>query len=253
MRDVVFERQGTPMYYDVNISLDYLRQDVGELEESEYQGFCVNRVVRAGDLGRLVHGPLELLKGKSCYSRVEVEFGAGEQAVYDQKKAAGSDLFVVKLSGAAGLDRLIKLQPDMITFDYRSQTLPLKAGQVRTAIKENIFFEIPLREGLCGGAEGVMWMRNVRRLLFITNGRNVVVSSGARCSMEVRRPRDIARMLEVFGLKRRRAEEVVGNAERLLRRCALKRYCHRGMIVHGGDEGALKRDFLLSVGRPGLE
>ena len=241
--------EGTPMYYDVNISLDYLKQDVWELEQSEYRGFCVNRVVRPGDASKTGHVPLALVEGKSCYSRVEMEFGPGEQVGYDQRQAARSDLFVVRMSGAVGLDRLIKLQPDMITFNYAGQGLPLKAGLIRTAIKEGIFFEIPLRESLCGGAAAVMWMRNVRRLLFITNGRNVVVSSGARCSTEVRRVRDIVGMLEMLGLKRRRAEDVMENGERLLRRCALKRYCHRDMIVHGGDEGVLKRDFLLCADR----
>ncbi|CAD26425.1 hypothetical protein [Encephalitozoon cuniculi GB-M1] len=237
------------MYYDVNISPDYLKQDIWRLEESEYQGFCMNRVVRPGDLERLGCRSPELLGTKRWYNRVEVVFEEGEQVGYDPKKATKWDLFVVRMNGTAGMDRLIKLQPDMITFNYASQGLPFKAGLIKTAIKENIFLEVPLRESLYGGPSGVMWMRNVRRLLFITNGKNVVFSSGARRFTEIKKPGDIAKMLEMLGVTKRRAEEMMLNPERLLRSCAAKRYCYRDSIVHSVDEGLLKRDFILSLYR----
>lgn len=233
------------MYYDVNISSRYVEQDVGELEESEYRGFCVNTVVRGGEFKRYVQSGPSLCVRKSVYSRVEVEFGEGDQVSYESKRAMSSDLFVVKLNDVRMLDKVIKLGADMVTFDYTSQPIAFKAGLIRTAIKERMFLEIPLRGGLYGGAGAVMWMRNVRRLLGITNGRNVVISSGATCSTEVRRPGEIGRMLEVFGIKRKRTEVVLRNPERLLRSCAIRRYSHKNTVVHSGDEGALKRDFIL--------
>ncbi|AFN83536.1 RNase P subunit p30-like protein [Encephalitozoon romaleae SJ-2008] len=237
------------MYYDVNISLDYLKQDMKELEENEYEGFCVNRIIKPRDLEKIRYEPVEFLGAKPCYSRVEVVFEEKEEVGYDAKKSMKYDLFVVRLNGVAGMDRLIRCQPDMITFNYGSQILPFKCGLVRTAIKENIFFEVPLRESLYGGTSSIMWMRNVRKLLFITNGKNVVFSSGARCSTEIKRPRDITKMLEMFGLKKKRASEVMLNSLRLLRRCAMKRYYYRGSITHSVDEGSLKRDFVLSLYR----
>ncbi|KAG5860545.1 RNase P/RNase MRP subunit p30-like protein [Encephalitozoon hellem] len=237
------------MYYDVNISLDYLKQGIRELEENEYRGFCVNKVMRPRDLEKIKYEPIELLGTKPCYSRVEIVFEEKEEVGYDVKKSMRYDLFVVRLNGVSGMDKLIRHQPDMVTFNYGSQFLPFKSGLVRTAIKENIFFEVPLRESLYGGASSVTWMRNVRRLLFITNGKNVVFSSGARCSTEIKKPRDIMKMLEMFGLRKKRASEVMLNSLRLLRSCAMRRYCHRDSIIHNVDEGALKRDFVLSLYR----
>ncbi|ADM12051.1 RNase P subunit p30-like protein [Encephalitozoon intestinalis ATCC 50506] len=235
------------MYYDVNISLDYPKQDIEELEKSEYEGFCVNKTMRPKDLERLSHGSLEFPGAKRYYNRAEIVFGEGEQIGYDFRKAMRYDLFVVKLSGTEGMDKIIKHQPDMITFDYGGKVLPFKPGLVKTAIREGIFFEIPMREGLRGGSLTIMWIRNVRRLLFITNGKNIVVSSGAQCSMEIKKVRDVVKMLEMFGLGEKRALEVMLNSERLLKRCAMKRHCYRDSIVHSVDEGALKRDFVLSL------
>lgn len=233
------------MYYDVNVSSNYLKQDVDCLRESEYQGICMNTVIKARNFRDYIAHQPNLDIEKSIYSRLEIEFEEGDQINYEQSKAMKSDLLVIKLSSVTRLDKLIKLRPDMITFNYTAQPLPFKPGLVRTAIKENIFFEVQLREGLYRGSGSVMWMRNVRRLLSITNGRNIVISSGATCFTEVKRPKDIIKMLEVFGIRRKRAEVILGNSGRLLRSCAVKRYCHKGMIVHSGDEGALKRDFIL--------
>lgn len=230
--------------FDVKVCSSYPKRDVEHLRICEIEGFCVSTAVKARDFGRHSGCTPELDVGKGVYSRVEVEFSEGEQVGYEQKRAMKADLFVVKLNDARGLDRLIKLLPDMVTFNYVDQPLAFKPGLIRTAVKENIFFEIPLREGLYRG--GVMWMRNVRRLLAITNGRNTVVSSGATCSTEIKSPRDIAKMLEMFGIRRKRAEDMLENPRRLLRSCAMRRHCHKGMIVHSGDEGVLKRDFILS-------
>ncbi|KAH9410930.1 RNase P subunit p30 [Ordospora pajunii] len=233
------------MYYDVNLSDEYSADEVKGLEESEYQGFCVNKKVKAGEFGRLMWKPRDLGVEKGCYSRIELEFAEGEAISYDQKKAMKSDVFVVKIGGAGGLDKLIKLQPDMISFDYSSSVLRLKSGLVKTAIKENIFFEIPIREGLYGAEQRVWWMRNVRKLLFVTKGKNVVVSSSARRLSELKRVEDVVVMLQMFGLKRRRAEEVLRNSKRLLEQCAMRRHCNKGMVVTSTDDGALKRDFLV--------
>lgn len=234
------------MCYDTNISSRYLKQDIQHLDESEYQGFCVNVAVKPGDLKSHVYSVPALGIKKSLYSRLEVEFDDGSQVNYEQRSVMKSDLFVIKLGDTRGLDKLIKLHPDMITFNYTAKPLLLKHGLIRTAIKENIFFEIPLRESLYRDADGVMWMRNVRKLLDITRGRNTVVSSGATCFTEIKKPEDIIEMLKVFRISRKRAKAVLNNSERLLRGCAMKRYCYKDTIVHDGDEGLLKRDFILS-------
>ncbi|KAM0671292.1 putative subunit p30 of RNase P/RNase MRP [Ordospora colligata] len=233
------------MYYDVNVSEDYCTDEVKGLEESEYQGFCVCKKVKAGEFNRLLWKPKDLGVKNGWYSRIELEFAEGEAINYDQKKAMKSDVFVVRIGGAEGLDKLIKLQPDMISFDYSSPVLRLKSGLVKTAMKENIFFEIPIREGLYGVEQKVMWMRNVRKLLFVTKGKNVVVSSGAKRLSELKRVKDVILMLQTFGLKRKRAEQVLCNSKRLLEHCAMRRHCHKGMVVTSVDDGALKRDFLM--------
>jgi ribonuclease P/MRP protein subunit RPP1 len=226
------------MYYDVNISTAFPQAELCVLEENGYDGCCINTAIAAS---QFKNQRLQA-SGTTNLARIEVEFKQDELISYDEKKALKCDLFVVKLSGLGGMDRLIKAAPDMISFNYVDELLVFRHGLIRTAIKEKIFFEVPLIEGVHGNP---MWMKNVRRLLNITRGRNTVVSSGATCPTEIKRPRDIAQMLRVFGLSKKRARAVLMNSERLLSRCAMKRYACNGCIVHGGEEGMLKKVFLL--------
>lgn len=211
------------MYFDVNVSklcqgLDPLQQDI-----SGYEGICLNTLLTPAELDEYERPLSTPGTTKKVYERVEIRFDNGCKKL-DIGKALRFDLFVINLGSSCSLNSAVEMNPDMITFDYTDVTYWFNAGDIREAIKKDIFFEISLFGGLYGNCDKVMWMRNVRRLLKVTEGRNVVVSSGATCPTEARSPWDILKILNGFGIDGSIGRDILRNSIRLLRTCSLKRY-----------------------------
>eukprot|EP00866_Antonospora_locustae_P001510 jgi/Antlo1/1510/2056 len=228
------------MYFDVGIA-----EFFSSLEDTDYTGFCVTKQIRSSCASvpafETVHS------SKRFYKKVVVEILPEDIARMQLGKLRGYDVLSIKISDENTFRYACeKWCTDIITFDLARIEFPLKNGLVRKAIERDVFFEVEMRNALYENRERVCWMKNVFNLLHITKGRNVVFSSGARCSTEIKRPQDIHKFLRFAGLNPRRAEMVTKeNPHRLLKLCALRRYSFKDCVANDVDEGSLKADFII--------
>lgn len=229
------------MYFDVGVA-----EFFSSLEDTDYTGFCITKQIKSSSVS--VPAFETVCSSKRFYRKVVVEVLPEDVARMQLGKLSGYDVLSVKVSDENTFKHACeKWATDIITFDIAKVEFPLKDGLVRKAIERDVFFEVEMRDALYESRERVCWMRNVFSLLRITNGRNVVFSSGARCSTEIKRPQDICTFLRFAGLNPRRAEMVTKeNPRRLLKLCALRRYTFKGCVANDLDEGSLKADFIIS-------
>lgn len=207
------------MYFDTNISLRYPDFESNKLDELDYDGICINRLLSIDELDRYTRPITVLSKNKRIYERIELKIGKKRMDI-DVSRALKADLFVVNISDSSCLSSAIEMRPDMITFDYTKTFYHFDEEDIMEAIRRNVFFEIVIVGGLYGGENKVMWMGNVRRLLKVTRGRNVVVSSGATCSTELKDAQDALKILNgIEGVEK----DVLINSSRLIRSCELRR------------------------------
>ncbi|KAL0265763.1 UNVERIFIED_CONTAM: hypothetical protein PYX00_011478 [Menopon gallinae] len=205
------------MYFDIGVS-----QFFSSLEDTEYTGFCITKQMQSSSMSVPVFETIH--SRKRLYRKVEVDMLPEDVSRMQLGKLSGYDVLSVRVTDENTFRHVCeKWCTDIIALDLARQSFIMKDGLVRKAIERDVFFEVELRDALYESRERVCWLKNVLDLIRITRGRNVVVSSGARCSTEVKRPRDIYRFLRFAGLSHRRAEMVVkDNPRRLLRLCALR-------------------------------
>ncbi|KAM0679101.1 RNA-binding RNA processing protein rpp1 [Binucleata daphniae] len=180
------------------------------------------------------------LQKTNQYTRINIEF---DKKISNLTKYKEYDIVSIQVKDFADIKYIIDLSPDLITFNYKQQYI-FKPGFVRDAINRGIYFEICTREALYNNLE---WLKNVISLLSITNGRGIVVSSGAECEYELKTRYDMFCMLKAFGLSNKRAEKVLEyNANDLLQKCAMKRHSYRGVIAHNEEQGKLKKEYIIN-------
>lgn len=233
-----------PKFYDVNLNSTYPITKLFELEKNDVAGYCINKIIKPKELNGLSKSKMNYELNKGIYSRIEVDFSSIENISYDTKKHLLYDLFVIKINDTSNIDKIIKYSPDMVRFDLISVLHAFKHKLIRTLVKEKIFIEIVIKDGL-SDENRELWMKNIRRLLAICKGKNVVFSSGASDPSELKTADEIYRLVKMFGIKHRRALEMLQNPEKLLHLCAIKRHTYKNMIFNTNDEGSLKKDFLI--------
>lgn len=229
------------MYFDVGIA-----QFFASLEDTDYTGFCITKQIKSSNISMPVFETVH--SSKRFYRKVVVEILPEDVARMQLGKLRGYDVLAVKVLDENTFRYVCeKWNTDIIMLDLSKLEFPLKDGLVRNAIERGVFFDVEMRDALYESKERVCWMKNVFSLLRITNGRNIVFSSGARCSTEIKRPQDIYKFLRFVGLSPLRAEMVTKeNPRRLLKLCALRRYSFKGCIANDLNEGSLKADFIIN-------
>ncbi|UYI27052.1 ribonuclease P/MRP protein subunit RPP1 [Encephalitozoon cuniculi] len=210
------------MYFDVNVSSRFPGSEIGIVEELGHDGICVNTVITPEMVEGYKRPPLDLWGDKKVYERVEVVRYRDGGGGVDVREKLDPDLLAIRLERPEDFKEVVKVSPDVITFDYTKSFL-IGRDEVVEATKRNIFFEIPLVHGMYGCGDKSMWMRNARRLLEATGGVNVVVGSGAACSTEMRSRQDVIKILEGLGMSRDGGKRVLLNSARLVRSCDIRR------------------------------
>eukprot|EP00250_Pteridium_aquilinum_P015817 c22780_g1_i1 orf=57-1295(+) len=126
------------------------------------------------------------------------------------------------------------LEVDVISLDFLHRLpIRLKAASIHAALERGVFFEV----SFSGAFQDVKARRelfaNSQILQGLTRGRNIIVSSGARRSMDLRGPNDIANMGTMFGLSREAGKlSVSKNCEdAVLRGLSRKRTYKSAVIV----------------------
>lgn len=215
------------MYFDVNVSSECrgVGQDV--LEELGVDGVCVSSMGGLEVLGACRTPPAATWGDKKVYRRAEV--GYGGELCDGAWRGEGVDLVAISVSCAQDLRKAIEACPDVVVLDGTKGSW-LRKQDVVEAVKRNVFFEVPLVYGLYGWRDKGVWMRNVRRVLAVTEGVNVVVGSGATCSTEMKSWRDVVRILDGLGVSRDMGRRVVMNSARLVRSCDAR----KGSFTWGG-------------------
>lgn len=228
------------MHYDLNISDCF--KDLKRLEDSESSGFCMT-FQSEDNLRHISPPPLPVL-AKPIYSRINVEY----HSRLDQSAMARLQKFnIVCLKGvdSSNISSVIKLEPDLV--NIRIEGLKhIKKSFINLLKQKGICIEMVLRDTLYNSKERIAWMNAMRKLVRLGCTRNLVISSGATIFTELKRPHDICKLLNLFGLSDDVSRRVLLNSEGVLRKAAMKRYSFKNSIATDENEGNFKHDFVLN-------
>ncbi|TBU11339.1 subunit p30 of RNase P [Hamiltosporidium tvaerminnensis] len=234
------------MYYDLNIQESFDTSDIQELNQTEYEGFCITRTCDSKTYAN--KDKIKKFKNltKKIYSKVEIDIETEDYSTFLYTKIPCYDVISLKISNNTILKSAVKeWHPDIITFDFTNPDLKLHKGYIKEGILKNIFYEIPIRDALYDTKTKINWLKNTNQLLKITKGKNTLFSSNATCFTEIKRPMDIVKLLQSLGISEDQGHKIIQNSEECLKTCAFKRYCYRG-ISNSLEEGQLKRDFIIN-------
>ncbi|KAM0671293.1 putative subunit p30 of RNase P/RNase MRP [Ordospora colligata] len=210
------------MYFDVNVDGRYPIDEANALLENECDGMCFNNTVDARDVMQMKQHDLLVLEGKQVFRRVEIRYSRVDELpsmeVVEAIRRTMKCIVAVLMNESRDFEAIMRIEPDIIAFDF-SKRICFPDKMVEEAAKKNIFFELRIAEGLYMKKEKTIWMRNIRKLLAITKGVNVIVSSGAACNTEVKRPFEFVSVLQGVGVDESCARRVLMNSARMLRSC----------------------------------
>lgn len=149
------------------------------------------------------------------------------------------DILSVTPNSAAGIEACSSWKIDLISLDLAKKDLNLKRGPIAKAVANGIYFEVCLSQGLYKSRR--IWMSNVSELVRITRFSHIIASTGAGDWNEFRAPVEVARIMEAFGIEKRRSFKLISeNTENLLRQAALRRHSFRNCVCSLEPEGDLK-------------
>lgn len=112
----------------------------------------------------------------------------------------------------------------------------LKRSIVQSAIQQGVYFEIVYSIALRSGADVPKEARRnvfagARELIKMTNGKNIILSSGVKKCMELRSPGDVSNLVHLMGLEMDKSKLTVeGNARKCVMRGFSARNAYRGVI-----------------------
>ncbi|KAL9557713.1 hypothetical protein MBANPS3_001260 [Mucor bainieri] len=121
---------------------------------------------------------------------------------------------------------------DLISLDLaKSRALPgFVAAQV--AVNRGIFFEVCYSQSFRDPNKRFMFFNNVKRLVEVTRGHNLIFSSEAMRALDVRRPADLRILGSMFGMTHDQIEATVTvNYPRLLKRAETRRLTYNATIA----------------------
>ncbi|KAI9494751.1 RNase P subunit p30-domain-containing protein [Zychaea mexicana] len=105
---------------------------------------------------------------------------------------------------------------DIISINCASKRVIPNHAAAQVATSRGIFFEICYAQTF-HTKERALFFTNVKRLVEVTRGNNLIFSSEALRALDIRQPSDLRMLGLLFGLRRDQVEAAVGhNCERLL-------------------------------------
>ncbi|XP_014679285.1 PREDICTED: ribonuclease P protein subunit p30-like isoform X2 [Priapulus caudatus] len=106
------------------------------------------------------------------------------------------------------------IEIDIITFNIGDKlTYYLKPAPVSKAIERGVHFEIVYSEGFHSSSRRT-FIANALRIMHVTHGKNVIISSGAREAMDVRGPYDVANLGLLIGLQEPQSKDAISTNSR---------------------------------------
>ncbi|GAN02587.1 ribonuclease P complex subunit Pop2 [Mucor ambiguus] len=121
---------------------------------------------------------------------------------------------------------------DLISLDLaKSRALPgFVAAQV--AVNRGIFFEVCYSQSFRDPSKRFLFFNNVKRLVEVTRGHNLIFSSEAMRALDIRRPADLRILGSMFGMTHDQIEATVTvNYPRLLKRAETRRLTYNATIA----------------------
>ncbi|OAD01263.1 hypothetical protein MUCCIDRAFT_156754 [Mucor lusitanicus CBS 277.49] len=126
---------------------------------------------------------------------------------------------------------------DLISLDLaKSKALPgFVAAQV--AVNRGIFFEVCYSQSFRDPNKRFLFFNNVKRLVEVTRGHNLIFSSEAMRALDIRRPADLRILGSMFGMTHDQIEATVTvNYPRLLKRAETRRLTYNATIAFDKTE-----------------
>ena len=201
-----------PYHSDPRILMKY----ISTLVNLGYETIAVNRTVSPEVKGKKVPGPpnltnlpgLEDLKRISpklkLLSRITVIIEDQQQVRFIPGETVQSyDIVSVQPKYEKLFQQICQaVECDVISFDMTSR-LPfyIKHPQVNSAIERGVSFEILYAPAIRDEGLRKHTITNALELIRVCKGRNVVISSGAERTIELRGPYDLVNLGLLFGLK----------------------------------------------------
>ncbi|KAI8641718.1 RNase P subunit p30-domain-containing protein [Parasitella parasitica] len=124
------------------------------------------------------------------------------------------------------------LEVDLISLDLaRTKALPgFVAAQV--AVNRGIFFEICYSQSFRDPNKKFLFFNNVKRLVEVTRGHNLILSSEAMRALDIRRTADLRILGAMFGMTQDQVEATVTvNFSRLLKRAETRKLTYNAAIA----------------------
>ncbi|KAF7723288.1 hypothetical protein EC973_002134 [Apophysomyces ossiformis] len=106
---------------------------------------------------------------------------------------------------------------DLISMDLSQKGVSPGYASTKVALNRGVFFEICYTQAFRDPSRRAVFFSNVKRLVDITRGDNLIFSSGALQALEIKKPSDMRMMGLLFGMTPEQVEAAVGcNYNRLL-------------------------------------
>ncbi|CEP19025.1 hypothetical protein [Parasitella parasitica] len=124
------------------------------------------------------------------------------------------------------------LEVDLISLDLaKTKALPgFVAAQV--AVNRGIFFEICYSQSFRDPNKRFLFFNNVKRLVEVTRGHNLIFSSEAMRALDIRRPADLRILGAMFGMTHDQVETTVTvNYSKLLKRSETRKLTYNATIA----------------------
>lgn len=219
------------MFYDLFIK-ESLSSD--QIKIPQVGGFCF--------VYENQHKPKQI-EASHFYSRINLPFNKSMDSRL-MKQNEIYDIVCITEVDNSNISTVIKLEPDLVSLKMES-IKHIKKSFINTLKEKNIYVELLLKDTLYNAKDRILWMNSLRRLLKLGCHKNLVISSGASISTELKRPIDICKILALFKLSEDKSRKVLDNSELVLRKAALKRYTYNTVVGNNIEAGSLKKDFII--------
>ncbi|CAO3606825.1 unnamed protein product [Mucor hiemalis] len=123
------------------------------------------------------------------------------------------------------------LEVDLISLDLAGSKVLPGFVSAQVAVNRGIFFEICYSQSFREPNRKYLFYNNVKRLVEVTRGHNLIFSSEAIRALEIRRPADLKILGSMFGLTRDQIETMVNvNYCRLLKKTETRKLTYNATI-----------------------
>ncbi|CCH46527.1 hypothetical protein BN7_6120 [Wickerhamomyces ciferrii] len=221
-----------------------LKNTISTLEELGYTHIALNFTVNHKDkipsnqqINPINFDLLKEFQGRiKFFSRVTIIIDEPSQGQSISKLQNGFDIIsVLPISEKGVLLACNSLDIDIITFQY-DKRLPcfLKQKTIGAAVKKGIKFEITYSNFIKDqGNSRAQFINNSLNLIRASRNQNIIVSSGATSSLEIRNFPDVLNLLDLLGFKKN--YNLIDKASKVLLSGRLRNKSYKQTIMIGED------------------